>query len=108
MFKDFGKRIAKLRNKKGMSQAELGKMMGLAQATIGAWEVGRLKTLPDDETLLKLATLLGTKVETLLGADELVLDRFDPVVAQWLTTEEAVDFVNIAFMEWAKSKANRK
>lgn len=103
--KDFGSRITYMRNKKGMSQAELARLLGKSQSLIAAYENGRVKSLPDDEMLLAFANALGTKPESILGANEFILDRFDPAVSAWLASEESTEFVKDAFIRWATSKA---
>jgi len=45
----FSKRLKELREEKDLTQAQLGKLVNLAQQTIGHYEVGRAK--PDFETI---------------------------------------------------------
>jgi len=37
---DFSEKIKALRNKKGLTQVEFGKLIGFPQATIASWESG--------------------------------------------------------------------
>ncbi len=37
---DFAEKIKALRNKKGLTQVEFGKLIGFPQATIASWESG--------------------------------------------------------------------
>jgi transcriptional regulator with XRE-family HTH domain len=61
--KAFGKRLASLRNSKGLSQEELANQSGLHAVAITYIETG--KRLPKLNTVHKLATGLGISVEEL-------------------------------------------
>lgn len=56
----YGKRIRKLRTDKGMTQAELGKRIGVVKQTISGWENDQID--PPLASLIKLADALGVKV----------------------------------------------
>ena len=103
--KDFGTRMAWLRAKRGISQMELSKLVGKSQGSIAYYEKGAGKVLPDDATLAKLATALGTKVENLLGANDFITDRFDDNIAEWLASSESTPYIKEAFVKWATDKA---
>ena len=62
-------RIAEMRKIRGLSQAKLAKLLGVAQNTVSNWENGSRE--PDNKTLKKLAFHLGCTVDYLLGADYL-------------------------------------
>lgn len=66
-FVDLGKRIATLRKEQGLSQVQLGEMLGVSQQKISHIEVGRsrvpLSLLPS------LARALAVSVEELLGEE---------------------------------------
>lgn len=62
-------RIAEMRKIRGLSQAKLAKLLGVAQNTVSNWENGSRE--PDNETLKKLAFHLGCTVDYLLGANYL-------------------------------------
>ena len=61
-------RIAELRKKNGISQAQLGKVLGVAQNTISNWENGNRE--PDNESLRKMSALFDVSINYILGADE--------------------------------------
>jgi transcriptional regulator with XRE-family HTH domain len=63
----FAKRLKGLRKIKGLTQKELGNLLNLTEAAIGMWEQAR--RLPDAETLPRLAKVLETSVDYLLGAE---------------------------------------
>lgn len=60
-----GQRIKKLRDGKGLSQGELGKLVNVGNTTISQWEND--KRIPDLATLDKLANVLKTSSDYLLG-----------------------------------------
>jgi transcriptional regulator with XRE-family HTH domain len=61
-------RIKELRNKAGLRQEDLAKKLNIAQNTLSYWESG--KTEPSGEALIKLADILGTTTDNILGRDE--------------------------------------
>lgn len=63
----FDEKINKLRFKRKMTQGELGNMLGVSNKTISKWEMG--VSLPDIETLVKLAEFFN------ISLDELVLNK---------------------------------
>lgn len=103
--KDFGTRLAWLRAKRGISQVEFAKLIGKSQGSVAYYEKGAGKIMPDDETLAKMATALGTKVESLMGANDFIIDRFDDTVVQWLMNPESTPYIKEAFIKWATDKA---
>lgn len=60
-------RIKELRKKMGISQTELGLILGVTRSTICQYEQG--KRQPDNTTLIKLADFFGVTVDYLLGRD---------------------------------------
>lgn len=63
----FPQRLKELRLKKGLTQTELGKRLGVKQSTFTNWENGKRE--PNFETLIKLADLLEVSVDLLLGRE---------------------------------------
>lgn len=61
-------RLKEIRKQKGIKQEVLCKMLGVTQATISGWEIGRAH--PTSEMLLKIAQALDVSVDYLLGATE--------------------------------------
>ncbi|SFL65563.1 helix-turn-helix domain-containing protein [Pelosinus propionicus] len=103
--KDFGTRLAWLRAKRGISQVEFAKLIGKSQGSVAYYEKGAGKVMPDDTTLAKMAAALETKVGSLMGVNDFIIDRFDDVVAQWLMNPESTSYVKEAFVKWATDKA---
>lgn len=61
----FGDNLKKYRKEKDLTQAALGKMVGVAESTISCYESG--KRQPDLEIAQKLAGVLGVSLDVLLG-----------------------------------------
>jgi transcriptional regulator with XRE-family HTH domain len=61
----FGKRLKKLRLKKGLTQAELAKMLNIGESTISFYEAGKRE--PDYEMLNRFADLFNVSVDYMLG-----------------------------------------
>lgn len=68
-----GKVIARLREDRGLSQAELASKVGISQPTLSRFERGAGK--PDALTMKKLAAELGVSVDAVNGRIDEVLDR---------------------------------
>jgi len=64
-FKDLGARIAALRRDRGLTQTQLGEMIGVSQQQIVSFEKGRRKV--PASALPKLSRALGVTVEELIG-----------------------------------------
>jgi len=62
------KRLKELRDEKGLSQAQLGKEIGIAQKTISNYELGARE--PDIETIKKLCKFFNVTSDFLLGIEE--------------------------------------
>lgn len=67
-------RIKFERKKLGLSQTELGNLIGVTQSAIGMYEQNRRS--PDPKTFLKLAEVFNVSVDYLMGASE-VTGKFD-------------------------------
>lgn len=62
---EFGNFIYELRTKKGLSQSELGKLVGVSNKAVSKWETGAAK--PRAEKLAKLAEALGVSIGELFS-----------------------------------------
>ena len=63
-----GKRLATLRQEKGMTQNELAKVLGLSLNSISLYE--RDLSQPNDETKIQIARLFGVSMDYLMGMSE--------------------------------------
>ncbi len=71
----FQNNLKALRMKKGLSQGELAIRLNVVSQTVSKWEKG--VSVPDAETLIKLADLLDTSVNDLLGSNVVPEDSND-------------------------------
>ncbi len=63
----FGNRIYELRTAKGLSQRELGKLVGVSNKAVSKWETGAAK--PRAEKLAKLSEVFGVPLGALFSSD---------------------------------------
>ncbi|MCL2176461.1 MAG: helix-turn-helix domain-containing protein [Firmicutes bacterium] len=70
----FSKRLKQLREELNISQATLGKDLGVPQSTIANWEIRRGE--PNTEMLKVLATYFEVSLDYLLGYVDFVCCRF--------------------------------
>lgn len=61
----FSSALREARKKKRLSQAELASRLGITQQAVGKWESG--KSSPDPATVARIAEILGTSTDYLLG-----------------------------------------
>lgn len=61
-------RLLRLRKEKGLTQEEVGARLSLSPQSVSKWENGT--SLPEIETLGKIADLYGVSTDYLLGRDE--------------------------------------
>lgn len=61
--KDIGQKIRNLRLGKGLTQAELAKVIGSSTSAVAMYETG--ERIPRDETKKKIADLFGLKIDEL-------------------------------------------
>ena len=62
---EFANRIVELRKQKGLSQKELGDMLGVSNKAVSKWENG--ESMPKLSTMLKLAEIMGIDGNELIG-----------------------------------------
>ncbi len=65
---EFSEKIRFLRKKNKMSQAELGKKVGVSNRAVSKWENG--ESFPSTDTLLSVATVFGVTLDFFLKHDE--------------------------------------
>lgn len=73
---EISNRIYELRTQKGLSQKELGAILGVSNKAVSKWETGT--AIPKTETLIKLAEVFEISTEELLGSvckDENIKER---------------------------------
>ena len=65
---NIGDQIVEKRKERGLTQAELGSMLGISGKAVSKWERGLSK--PCEEHLERLVALLGLPVESTITAEE--------------------------------------
>ena len=68
-----GKRLKELRIKKGLSQQNLGDLIGVTKVSICGYENGT--RIPTIENLIKLSDTLGIAIDYLLGREVTVMNE---------------------------------
>ena len=69
---NFAERLKNLRMQRGMSQADLARILDVARTTVSSYENGSRN--PDRETLVRIATCFQVSLDYLLGTDTLGID----------------------------------
>lgn len=65
---NLGSRIKYLRTRKGMTQEELGKIIGVSKVSVSGYENNTRQ--PDNQALVKIADYFGVTTDYLLGRPE--------------------------------------
>lgn len=68
----FGKRVAEVRKRKGLSQEDVAKHLGTKSPVIGRYERDEMK--PSIDTATKLASFLEVSLDYLTGLSDLEVD----------------------------------
>ena len=76
-------RIASLRKERGLTQEQLGKMVGVTYQAVGKWEKGGT---PDVELLPVLSRQLGVTIDDLFGLEGGELVDVEDTVRRWVAT----------------------
>lgn len=74
-------RIAELRRERGLTQEQLGQLVGVSAQAVSKWEKGGA---PDVELLPALADRLGVTIDALFGRDGGAVEDMDAVLNRWL------------------------
>lgn len=99
-------RIKMVRKSMGLTQKELGKMLGVGQTTVSAWELGRNE--PDYEYLRKIAKLMECSIEYLMGdTTSETGTNVPPEQKETATFQETME-INRIFVKSNTTKAERK
>ena len=90
-----GKRIAALRSKSKLTQAEFAQKLGVSRSALSLWEQGRRKV--DQDLLIVIANFFGVTTDTLLGRDATPTNELVPVTTEPL--DPAVERMNDPVMD---------
>lgn len=100
---DFGLRLKKLRENKGLSQLDLASKLDIKKATISGYE--RNVTTPSLEIFTKLVYILGTSADYLLGINHkqmIVIDDMTNIQKDFIAKQ--LEFLKTELLEYDKSK----
>ena len=78
---DFGENMLNVRKQKGMTQQELGKIIGVDKRVISKYENGQ--TIPSIKVAVQIATALEVSLDYLVGSDKALFIE-DPEIVQLL------------------------
>lgn len=78
----FGEKLKQLRTSRGISQQKLADSLGMAQSSIGSYEVGSRE--PSFEVIQKFARYFHVPFSALMQSDEVIDDEFIYQVADAL------------------------
>lgn len=96
-------KICELRKIKKISQAELGKIIGVAQNTLSNWENGNREI--DNESLIKLADYFDVSTDYILGrtdedlSDELIILNRNAKKLSPENRKKLLDMAKVMFKE---------
>lgn len=79
-----GERIKQLREAKGLTQAELARILGLSRSAVNAWEMGL--SVPSVSYIVALSKLFGVSSDMLLGINSAPSIRADSLTDRQVAT----------------------
>lgn len=68
-----GENISRIRKSRGLTQIELGKLIGINQYQISDYEIGRLHL--SDEMIIRFAKALKTSADEMLGLNDSQIEK---------------------------------
>lgn len=87
-----GKRIKQLREKEGLNQIELAKLLNIGNTTLSQYETGQ--RIPSDDVKIKISKLFKVSLDYLLGVSD-VQNSKDDISVALESDEELATFWNI-------------
>ena len=87
-----GNRLKKARLKKGLTQEELGNIVGVGKSAICCYE--KEPRNPSLETIIEFMSVLGVTSDYLLGTDTLIKTEINENIEYQPMTKEEVAFIN--------------
>lgn len=107
-FMTVASRIKEARTRKGITQKELGDILGVSQATVQQYESSK-RNPPKLGTLRRIANALDVEVSSLLGDDairQVPFDAFDAPNADPLYKQAAADVDRLYKVMWKLTPGN--
>lgn len=87
-------RIAALRRERGLTQEQLGAMVGVSAQAVSKWETGGA---PDVELLPRLADQLGVSIDALFGRSSQTKQDIQEQLIQWLGAQPSEQQIRALF-----------
>ena len=87
-----GSRLKKLRKEKGLTQGELGKMLGVGKSAVCCYE--KEMRSPSSETIMDLVNIFAVSADYILGTDELAVVTVGKTKKYIPITNEEIKFIN--------------
>jgi transcriptional regulator with XRE-family HTH domain len=72
------------------------------------YENAKAKHIPDRETIIKYAHALGVTPETLLGADQIILDWYDDDEKKLLSSEDSIPYIKLALAKMRNDRETKR
>lgn len=94
MSQQLNQTIAALRKEKGLTQEQLGQLVGVSAQAVSKWEKGGA---PDVELLPVIADTLGVTLDTLFGRSADKAEDISQVLSRWLENVPAEKRLNCMF-----------
>ena len=108
-YKDIAKRIKARRQELDLSQEEVGRYLGISQNAYKRYDNGTLRKIPPRDTMEKLAQILKTTPEKLLGVQDIFLENFPIEMQDWmLKNPEAKHWMFDAYKRYLDSKLEER
>lgn len=95
-----GERIAFYRKMRGLTQEQLGQLVGVSSQAVSKWEKGGA---PDVELLPSIADRLGVTIDGLFGRDAVPKEDMEKLLHQWLSAFLPEERMNQLFKLLASS-----
>lgn len=95
--------VYELRREKGLSQKELGALIGVSNKAVSKWETGA--SAPKTETIIKLAAVLGVTAEELLCGKQQEFENLNTLEA--LSNKIANMYLQEKLREYEKDNADK-
>lgn len=86
-----GSRLKKLRKNKGLTQTELGEMLGVGKSAVCCYE--KEVRSPSSETIMDLVNIFAVSADYILGTDEIVEITVGKDKKHKLMTNEEIKFI---------------
>ena len=87
-----GSRLKKLRKEKGLTQTELGEMLGVGKSAVCCYEK-ELRS-PSSETIMDLVNIFAVSSDYILGTDKIAVVTVSKDKKYIPMTEEEIKFIN--------------